>query len=106
MMMLSDKLSQEAYLNARKALNNVARSIRATKAQREEARKARTRLTLDFIGGNIQEVEARTRQFREFINEMENAIERIGKYSPIHALETLKNVVEGAHRLIGDAPRQ
>ncbi len=103
--MATNEQCQEAYLNARRALNNIARSTAATEAQRREARKARTKLTSDFIGNNIIQVEARTKQFREFINAMEDAINRIGRNSPIHALETLKSIAEGAHTLIGDEPQ-
>ena len=100
--MATNEQCQEVYLNARKALNNIARSATTTEAQRREAREARTKLTSDFIGNNIIQVEARTKQFREFINTMEHAIDRIGRNSPIHALATLKSIADGAHTLIGN----
>jgi adenosyl cobinamide kinase/adenosyl cobinamide phosphate guanylyltransferase len=101
-MTLSNKISQQEYLKARVALTNIARSLKATKAQREEARKARTKLTLEFIGQNIIIVEERTKQFRDFIGVIENAIKSIGTDSPINALKTLKTIAENAHKLIDD----
>ncbi len=100
--MPSNAKCQEQYLSARKTLNNVARSLKADSRQREQARKARTKLTLEFIGQNISEVEKRTEQFRKFINVIENAIKSIGKDSPIKALETLKTIAENSRKLIGD----
>lgn len=100
--MPSNNKCQKQYSDARKALNNIARSLKASNEQREEAKKARTKLTLDFIGKNIIEVEKRTEQFRQFINVIENAIKSIGKDSPIKALETLKTIAENSRKLIGD----
>ena len=101
--MPSNNLTQKEYLNARRALTNIARSLKATKTQREKARKARTKLTLNFIGQNITDVEERTKQFRDFIDVIESAIRSIGTNSPIHALKTLKSIAENAHTLIGNA---
>jgi hypothetical protein len=100
--MPSETECQEAYLKARNALNNIARSLRATDAQRQEARAARTKLTLDFIGKNVEDVEVRSQQFREFIDAMEDAIEQIGRDSPIDALETLKTILSDAEERTRD----
>ena len=62
--MPSNTKAQQIYEEARKTLNNVARSWKATRAQVQQARRARTRLTLEFIGENIQDVEQRTVQFK------------------------------------------
>jgi len=100
--MLSNKICQEQYLSAKNALNNIARSRNASDAKKKKAREARTRLILDFIGQNIEQVEERTKQFRNFIDVIEKAIRSIGTDSPINALQTLKTIAENAHQLIGD----
>ncbi len=104
--MLSNNKCQENYFSAKGALNNIARSRKASDAQKKKARKARTRLTLDFINQNIIEVEERTEQFRQFINVIEKAIKSIGKDSPIKALKTLKTIAENSHKLIGSKNRK
>ena len=101
--MPSNNKCQKQYLSARKTLNNIARSLKASEEQREKAKKARTKLTLDFIGQNIIEVGKRTEQFRQFIDVIEKAIRSIGKDSPIKALETLKTIAQNSRKLIGDA---
>ena len=102
--MPSNNKCQKQYLSARKALNSIVRSLKACEEQREKAKKARTRLTLDFIGQNISEVEKRTEQFRQFIDVVENAIKSIenGKRPPSKALEALKTIAEDSRELIGD----
>ncbi len=104
--MLSNNKCQEKYLSAKGALNNIARSRKASDAQKKKARKARTRLTLDFINQNIIEAEERTEQFQQFIDVIEKAIKSIGKDSPIKALETLKSIAENSHKLIGPKNRK
>ena len=99
--MLSNNKCQNEYLNARRALTNITRSLKATTAQREKARKARTKLTLNFIGQNIKEVEERTEQFRQFVDVIEKAIWSIGKDSPIKGLVTLKKVAESSRKMAG-----
>jgi hypothetical protein len=100
--MPSNNQCREKYLSARRALNNIARSRKASATQRKEARAARTKLTREYIAKNIAQVEERTKQFRRFIREMNEAIESIGKGSPIRALETLTEIAENSRKLIGD----
>ena len=92
--------TQRKYEDARRALNNIARSMLATDAQVTAARKARTRLSREFIRHNITDVRQRTAQFSQFIRDIETVINRIGRNAPIPALDTLKAVVDSAKLLL------
>ncbi|MCH8315068.1 MAG: hypothetical protein IIA64_03760 [Planctomycetes bacterium] len=92
--------TQRKYEDARRALNNIARSMLATDAQVTAARKARTRLSREFIRQNIADVRQRTAQFSQFIRDIERVINRIGRNAPIRALDTLKAVVDSAKLLL------
>ncbi|MFG0328519.1 MAG: hypothetical protein ACF8PN_01360 [Phycisphaerales bacterium] len=96
---LTDRTAQETYRDARRALNNIARSLVATNDQVDEARAARTRLSDEFIGETLDAIADRTIQFESFIEIMDETIARIGRDSPIHALGTLKDIVKKARDL-------
>ena len=99
--MPTNATQQKAYKDARTALNNIARSLKATRQQVGVARTARRKLTLDYIGKNIAAVEDRTQQYESFIADMETVIRRIGANSPIRALGTLTAIVDRAKAAVG-----
>ena len=101
--MVSDEKAQEQYQKAFNALNDIARSRRATPGQREEARKAMQNLTAKYVGKIIEDVEGSTSQFQNFITAMETVISQIGADSPIAALGTLKDLVNGSKKLVEPA---
>lgn len=100
--MPSNNQCQKQYLDARKALNNFARSLKACDEQKLIAKMARTKLALGFIGQNISEVKKRTEQFRQFKNVIENTIEKIGNGKNPPALRALKTIAEDSRKLIGE----
>ena len=99
-MMVSNQKAQEVYRNARNALNNIARSRRATPVQRQKARDAMTELTVSYVDKLIEKVEERTIQFQDFITSMETVIESIGSDSPIRALGTLQDIVAESKQIV------
>jgi hypothetical protein len=90
------RITQEAYEQARRALNGVIWSFDATPEQIETAKAARDELTAEYIGQQIDDVNARTAQFQAFIAQMEEVIGAIGADSPLEGVRSLRRVVEQA----------
>ena len=92
---------QQKYLDAKGALDKLAKSKSATAEQRQTARQARDRLTDEFIEQNIIAVEARTAQFQLFITVMEETSSALGKNSVLPGMKDLAKIVTEAKALIG-----
>lgn len=90
--------AQKDYEEARRILNNVARSRVATDSQKNTAKAARTILSLDFVGKRISAVNDRNAQYSKFVKDMTAVIAKIGKRSPIAALEELNTLVDKASK--------
>ena len=97
---LPEQKTLDAYKQARNALNNIVRSRQANEEQKNRAKAARRKLTLDFIKQQESKLAARTKQFQRFIRDMEGVIKSIGKNSPIAALKTLIDVVDKSKNMV------
>jgi recombinational DNA repair ATPase RecF len=100
-MKLTEKLTQQIYLDALSELEAVLRSRTASREQKRAALDAMDDLDRRFIRKTTDSLEARTEQFRKFTKAMAEvvaAIENAG--SPFAALKRLKKLVNHANDIL------
>jgi hypothetical protein len=98
--MVTNQQADEAYQNAKSALNDIISSPDTTEEQRRICQEKRTDLTLAFIGQVIDRIEERTAKFLEFIGEMEAVIAEFDPRTTIAGIIQLREVVDKAAVLV------
>lgn len=101
--MLTSQRALVEYEKAKDALNDIIRSPNATQDQKDAAESARDDVISNFIQQNVDDVNARTAMFQNFITQMEQVLNDIGKNSPLSALQQLQGVVDQAKTLLPGA---
>lgn len=97
-MSLNDNTRTQAdYLKAHAALDRLANDVSLTDDQRTAALSARTRLSLDFIGQAQASIEARTAQYKTFIDAMTATVQELRSGGLSDEVRELAGIVdEGA----------
>ncbi len=100
--MITNEEVQNEYIKARDALNEIADSDEATDKQIKDAISARKKLTIEFIGKQINEIEKLTKQYKEFIKDMEDVARKIKEEfrGPLEALGKIQGVIDGAAEIL------
>jgi recombinational DNA repair ATPase RecF len=102
-MTLTDDMTQQTYLEAQAELNAVLRSRVASIEQKRAALDAMEELDRKFIRKTTASLEARTKQFKAFIRQMNEVIASIeGAGSPFKSLKRLKEIVDNANDILND----
>ena len=101
-MSISNAEAQRQYQAARDALSAIVASRKATRAEKNLARRKRDLLDATFIGQQIDEIEARTAQFEEFVEEMEAVTARLENNSLVTAIRRVREVTDNASELLDD----
>ena len=100
-MKLTDEITQQKYLEAQSVLEAVLRSRVASRDQKRAALDSMDELDRRFLNKTMASLEARTKQFRQFIRQMESIVEEIeGRGSPFEALKRLKGIVDDANNML------
>lgn len=102
-MTLTDEITQRMYLEAQSELEAVLRSRAASRQQKRAALDAMDELDRKFLRQTTTSLEARTKQFKQFIGEMQSIVEAIENAgSPFKALRRLKEIVDEANDILND----
>ena len=101
-MAISNDKATKDYESARDGFNNIAHSFNpaVTDEQKKEAREARDRLNLEYVGKQIADVKERTKLYAEFIEEMKQIIQNIDADGSLDELNTIRNIVDSAAEVI------
>src|SRR5262245_8025492 len=106
--MLTDEEADAVYNEAFAALHDILTDPAATEQQKKLARAQRDELTMKFLGQTNANIAARTRRFREFIDEMNALIAEFEKSTTVAGIVALQTVVDQAASLVtaatGTAP--
>lgn len=98
---LTNTFANDSYTRAVDALNKVIRaSASTTQEQRDLAKEKRRQLTLEFIDKAIQDVEARTTKYQEFIDSLQALIDEFSEDAVLTGLTELKAIVDEGNTLI------
>ena len=99
--MVTSAQADAIYEKALDAINAVIRARKGvTREQKEQARKRRTELTLNYIDQAIADVEERTAKFQAFIDDMQALIESFDSGTKAASVRRLKRVVDEATMVI------
>ena len=101
-MSISNAAAQRTYQDARDALSSIVASRRSTQTEKNLARRRRDLLDAEFIGQQLDEIEARTAQFEKFVEEMEAVTARLERNSLVSAIRRVREVTENAKELLDD----
>ena len=104
--MITNEEAQKNYNNAREALNQIIRSDSATEQDRQQAKKQRDDLILNYIGQQIDDVKARSSAYETFIKAMAALIAKLGPNRPLEGLQTLQGIVNESAFIIKTAQAQ
>lgn len=98
--MITNDEAQRNYNAAREALNRIIRSDSATGQDRQRTVRQRDELILNYIGRQIEDVQARSAAYATFIEAMAALIADLGPNRPLEGLQTLQGIVSEAADLI------
>jgi len=99
-MTISKAQANARYQEARDALSAVVQSPKATRSEKDLARRKRDVLDAEFIGRALDDLEGRTEQFEAFVQEMDAVTERLENNSLVRAVKKAREVTEKAKDLL------
>ena len=99
-MAITNATAQKEYQKAVDALNKISRSRTASNAQKKLVRRKRDKLTNNFIGQNIADVNARTAKYQEFIVSMTAVVATLNEDALLKGVKDLTGVLDLAAPLL------
>ncbi|MDX1429799.1 MAG: hypothetical protein R3282_05905 [Rhodothermales bacterium] len=97
-----DKARQD-YQAAVDGLREITRDITAKRADVDAAQDALEKVMDDYLDRVKADVEERTRQYLDFIQELEGIIDDIGRNSQLEGVRKLKKIVDEAAGVVNVA---
>ena len=99
-MTISNEKALQDYEDARDLLNKIANSMKTSDEDKKQANKKLQQLENDFIDQQIDDIEARTQKYQEFINNMNQLLNNIDKEGLPNEINKLTQIVNEGSQLL------